>query len=206
MMVDHLVFAAPNLEAGVAEIEDRLGVRASFGGRHPGRGTQNAILALGPASYLEILAPDPAQTDVRRPLWFGLDRLETPRLVAWAAKSSDLDKLATEASRNGIRLGDIGHGSRQGPRGERLRWRFTDPATVVAGGLVPFFIDWGTGPHPAATAPRGAELVSLRGEHPDAQGVRRALDVLGIDLSVQPGGQPRLIAVLATRSGEVTLE
>ena len=60
-MVDHLVYATPDVEQSVAELEARLGVRASPGGQHLGLGTYNALLALGEACYLEIVGPDPLQ-------------------------------------------------------------------------------------------------------------------------------------------------
>jgi hypothetical protein len=52
--VDHLVYATPDLDRGIDEIEKLLGVRASPGGQHQGRGTRNALVALGPTAYLEI--------------------------------------------------------------------------------------------------------------------------------------------------------
>jgi hypothetical protein len=51
--IDHLVFAAPDLEDGVNEVEARFGVRAGDGGQHLGQGTHNKLLALGPTTYLE---------------------------------------------------------------------------------------------------------------------------------------------------------
>jgi len=58
--VDHLVYAVPDLDAAVSDLERRLGVRAAPGGQHPGRGTSNALIAPGPDSYLALPAPDPA--------------------------------------------------------------------------------------------------------------------------------------------------
>jgi len=203
--VDHLVYAAPDLNRGAEEIEKLLGVRATPGGQHPGRGTRNALIALGPATYLEIIAPDPDQPPPKTPRPFGIDGLKESRLVTWAAKGVDLERLRDEAARKGARLGEVMSGSRRRPDGTLLSWRYTDPQTVLADGLVPFFIDWGQSPHPAHTAARGASLIALRAEHPEPQRVQRLLRELGLDLLVQPGAAPALVAIIDGPRGRVEL-
>jgi len=205
--VDHLVYATPKLETSVEEIMGLLGVRATPGGQHPGRGTRNALIALSDAAYLEIIGPDPEQPappeGTRR--WFGIDGIESPRLVAWAAKRTALETLAAEAARHGVKLGPVVSGSRTAADGTTLHWQFTDPAVVVGEGVVPFFIDWGNSPHPAASAARGPVLCALRGEHPEPAVIKRALSAVGIDLPIGHGPRPALCASLRTAKGIVEL-
>jgi hypothetical protein len=204
--VDHLVYATPDLQAGVDRLEKLLGIRASPGGQHPGRGTRNALIALGPASYIEIIGPDPEQPRPTAPRPFGIDDLTTPKLAAWAVKGDHLEAIVANARRHGVMLGDVTAGSRRRPDGLVLEWHYTNPQAVVADRLVPFFIDWGATPHPAATAASGASLLSLRAEHPDAARVQKMLDDIGIDLQVDAGPRPALIAVVDSPRGRVTIQ
>jgi glyoxalase-like protein len=204
--VDHLVFATPDLTAGVKRIEDVLGIRATPGGQHPGEGTRNALIALGPTSYLEIIGPDPDQPKPPHPRRFGIDDLNAPRLVTWAAKGTNLMQLVAEARRRGVPLGDVTPGSRRTPTGVLLSWHVTDQRAITANnGLVPFFIDWGDTPHPAKSAAAGATLISLRGEHPDPEQVQRMLGELGLQLPVVKGAKPSLVATIVGARGRVEL-
>jgi Glyoxalase-like domain len=203
--VDHLVYATPDLSHGIAQIERLLGVRASPGGRHPQWGTQNALLALGSASYLEIIAPDPGQLPRAGIRPFGLDRLGSSRLVSWAAKACGLNALRAAAARAGVALGSVLSGTRQRPDGTILSWTLTDLSFVAGDGIVPFFIDWGSSPHPAQAAPVGATLAILHAEHPDADRVREMLRGLDLDLAIAVGPHPALIAEIDCANGRVLL-
>jgi Glyoxalase-like domain len=203
--LDHLVYATPDLERTVEDLEASLGVGAAGGGRHLGEGTRNALIGLGASRYLEILGPDPSQPPPRRPIWLGLEGLGRPRLTAWAMRARNLDGVSHRALAAGARLGAVESGSRRRDDGSLLTWRFTDPHVVVADGLVPFFIDWGASPHPAASAPGGVSLLALRGEHPYPAGVASLLRALGVNLPITKGDRAALIAVLESSGGTVEL-
>src|ERR1700704_5293260 len=91
--IDHLVYATPNLAAGVEQVEKLLGVKAAPGGQHPGAGTRNALIRLGELTYLEIIGPDPDQPKPALSRRFGIDDLKSSGLVTWAAKNVNLDAL-----------------------------------------------------------------------------------------------------------------
>lgn len=160
-------------------------------------------MPLGPETYLEIIGPDVAAAVP--PAIFRLDRLATPRLVTWAAKGTDLPALAERARSSGLELGPVTPGSRLRPDGSHLSWELTDPHQLHAQGLVPFFIDWGASPHPAAAAPAAVSLEDFHAEHPTLHAIEALLGSLEVDLRVERGLEPRLVARLATPRGIVTL-
>lgn len=204
LQVDHLVVATSDLESAVDELAQRLGVRASPGGSHPGIATRNCLLSFSDTAYLEVIGPDPEQTPPDFPRPFGIDTLTASRLVTWAIGEHDLEGRIATACAAGYDPGEILPHSRQSPGG-LIEWRLTRRAEYGGGGLVPFLIDWGTTPSPALSAQKGCTLVDLRGEHPDPAEVQRMLAALGVAMEVTEGQAPALIATLATPNGEIEI-
>jgi Glyoxalase-like domain len=87
-MIDHVVFAVPNLADGVGEFQRLVGVNPVRGGSHTNLGTANYLVDLGGAAYLEIIGPDPDQPDPAQPRPFGIDNLTASRVVAWCVSST----------------------------------------------------------------------------------------------------------------------
>lgn len=204
-LVDHLVYATPDLDRGMEEIERLTGVSPTLGGQHPGRGTRNALIALGADAYLEIVAADPDQPAPNGGRWLGVDAVSTSRLTAWAARGSSLEDLRRRAVERGVPLGEVQSGARRRADGVTLSWRFTDPARVIAEGVIPFFIDWGASPHPARAAAQSASLVDFHVEHPDVVGVQRMLRALDLDVTVTRAARAAIVAVIEGRHGRVEL-
>ncbi|MHC5111948.1 MAG: VOC family protein [Planctomycetota bacterium] len=203
--IDHIIYGTPDLERTISEWEVLTGVRPRVGGQHLGQGTCNALLSLGPTTYLEIMAPDPKQPEPNHPRWLGMDDLPSPRLLTWVAVAPDLESIVRRAARSRITLGKVLSGGRSNPDGTRLAWQVTDPHVSVCDGIVPFYIDWQGSPHPAASAPKGVELTTLRAEHPDADRVAGILRALELELPVSEGRAPTLIATLQTPNGQLEL-
>lgn len=203
--VDHIVLATPNLERGMDEIERAVGVRPIAGGRHPAYGTHNAVLSLGPSTYVEVIAQDPDLPRPTRGVLFGLDEIAESRLTTWVLRTECIDETTATARTGGVELGVIQPGRRETPDGTVLSWRLTDPYNMQFDGCVPFLVSWGETPHPAAGAPSGGELVGLRLEHPHPAELREALAALGVDMKVCGAKVARLIATVRTPGGNVEL-
>jgi hypothetical protein len=199
MIIDHLVYGAPDLAAATDDLEGRMGVRAEAGGKHPGIGTHNALLALGARTYLEVIAPDPDQPQPANPRPFGVDELTSPRLVGWALGCDDIDAAVATARARGYDPGDPIDMQRTTPSGEVLRWRLT--LNALGGGTLPFLITWAGSPHPALSAPHGLVLESLVIEHPDPDEIACALAALGADVAVKRAANAALVAHVRCRTG-----
>ena len=203
-MIDHLVYATPDLDATVADLAGQ-GLALSPGGSHDGRGTRNALADLGGGAYLEVLGPDPDQPEPGEPRPGGVDGLTAPRLVAWAMRVTDLDDAVAAARARGHDPGAARDMARLRGDGVRLAWRLTPmPATVPA--VLPFLIAWGDTEHPSVSAAHGARLESFTLHHPDPAAVLRRLAAVGVtDLTVEPAPEPALRAVIRTPSARVEL-
>jgi hypothetical protein len=86
-----------------------------------------------------------------------------------------------------------------------LNWQLTDPNEDRLDGILPFFVDWGSSPHPSESAPTGVTLLSLRTEHPHANAVNAALETLEVLVPVSEGANPILIATFDTPRGVASL-
>lgn len=210
---DHLVYAAPDLDEAVEDLTERFGLRPTAGGKHP-NGTHNALLSLGSACYLEIIAPDPSQRNAGAPrsLAFGLDDLQEARLVTWAVLAHSLEEVARASQAAGYDPGVVVEGGRTRTDGVQLRWRSTkrpetqDGLPPLGDGIVPFLIEWGPATqHPATTASQGARLLEMSLFHPRPAEVQPMLSALNIDILVLADEAPAIRARLETPNGIVTL-
>jgi len=199
VQIDHLIYAHPDLEAAVADVANRFGVTASGGGQHPGRGTHNKLLALGDRTYLELIAPDPGQPEPDEPRPYGVQGISRGGLVGWALATDDIEAALASARSGGYDLGDALDGHREDAEGNLLTWRSTRNALTA--GLVPFLLDWGDTPHPAATAPGGLTLRSLHIEHPEPESLLQPLAAVGADVEVRRASAPALVALIDGPSG-----
>jgi hypothetical protein len=198
-VLDHLVFAAPDLSEAVAQVTELTGVAPVRGGSHVGLGTANYLAGLGHCAYLEIIGPDPGEPEPERPRPFGIDELTAPKLVTWAIRPADFDATITAAKANGYDPGEASGMSRRTADGELLSWRLTPQGGID--GLAPFLIDWGSTPHPTSRELPVIPLLTMTGIHPDPSAVQRAMAALGLELLVRKDKHPGLVAVLANASG-----
>ena len=202
--VDHLIYAVPDLEEGILLLENLMGVKAIFGGKHIGIGTHNALIGLGENCYLEIIAPDPQQT-ISEPLWFGIDRLQKPKLITWAARVNNVEQHVKNAHANGIAIGAAMNAGRKKADGSLLSWKFSDPRVILDSGLIPFLIDWGESEHPSKSLKHPCRLVSLTATHPQANEVQKKLGLLKLNINFTNDSTIKLSAQIETPKGIVTL-
>jgi len=202
-MLDHILLGCNDLEHGIAFVEQHTGIRAAFGGVHPGRGTQNALLSVGTRRYLEIIALDPQQTSSSSELPAKLKKLTEPRLVGWAAHPGDLQVLAADLARAGVAAEGPTSGSRKRPDGSVLHWK-TLNLKDDANGLLPFFIEWSAdSPHPSADAPSGCQLLRFELLSPDPAALDKQITLLNLKAPLAKNPGPQLHAVISGPTGKL---
>lgn len=215
--LDHILWACADLEEGVRRFETLTGVRARFGGVHASGVTHNALVALGPRCYLEILAPTGPATAAEDEFSRLARSSSSPRVVTYCLRSPvTLSELAARAARAGLSNLMVTSNGRTTPDGVRLSWEWLAPKTDRFGLAFPFFIDWRESPHPAqmlaaaasttttTTAP-AVRLRRLAVGHPEAHDLERLLVELGSPVETEPAAQPHFVVELDTPRGRVLL-
>jgi hypothetical protein len=157
--LDHIVIAAANLDQAVESFAQQTGCTPQLGGAHQGLGTHNALVSFGDHSYLEIIAPDPAQQPTAG-FSRALAQLSQPQVLHWAIRSDDLGAVANRVREIGLSAGPIRDTSRVQTDGNVLAWQLMGIGGHELAGLVPFYIDWLDCPHPADTAPVVGSLLT----------------------------------------------
>lgn len=199
MRVDHLVWYNADLAEGRRYFASHLDAEPLYGGEHPGEGTANAVVSLGPSSYLEILGRDVKQGEK------GLDPevavLRGAGIYHWAVGGVDLAALSRRAAAAGLDGGALVPGGRIKPDGKRLEWVCWGLRGHGFGSLIPFFIDWRGSEHPALSAPRGGRIAAFEVHTPDADRVRGIFDVLELDVRVVTDDTPAVVATLESSRG-----
>jgi hypothetical protein len=207
-MIDHLVLATPHLETTAADVSAAWAIALTPGGSHVGLGSRNELTGLGDGAYLEVVGPDVMQPVPATPRPFGIDGLAAARLVTWCARPTrPIAEVIADAAEAGIDVGSPTAMSRRRPDGVVLEWLLTPPNLGVHHqGVLPFLIDWQSSPHPTASLPHEATLITLRLTHPRPDLIRSFIHILGGDPRIVVAEGPgELMALIATPAGPVQL-
>lgn len=199
MKFDHLAIACQTLAEGVAYVEAALGTRLPPAiGHHALMGTQNRLLSLGGAEYLEVIAIDPDATRPPFPRWFGLDGFSgPPKVVAWiAAMEAGLGPLERQLLPGAGRVLNF-------QRGDYL-WQMAVPESGLQpfDGLQPAQILWQSRQPALDLPPSPCRLNRLILEGPEVEALSPRLAAFTDPrLSLIQGAGPRICAEILTPEG-----
>jgi catechol 2,3-dioxygenase-like lactoylglutathione lyase family enzyme len=117
--LDHVVIAVADLGKAV-EGYRALGFTVVIGGRHPGRTSHNALVALQDGAYLELIAwtaPGPGER------WYDVHAKHGDGLMDFALLPEDTAQAIAEAKARGLALDGPIDGGRVRPDGTQIQWQ-----------------------------------------------------------------------------------
>jgi hypothetical protein len=195
--IDHAVMGVVDLDVAAARFHDRLGLPELTRSAHPAWGTCNAVIAVGPGQFIELLAI--ADAESQSPLVRGLRRLlaNGDRMVGLCLRPADLDATAERLDLRVI------PGERHEPD-RVLTFRRTVPEDRAD---MPFFIEW-EGDQAALDARYAdghAEIlwVDYGGE---ADALAAWIGESGLPVRAVDGRGPRRFAIRTSDGGESVVE
>lgn len=144
--IDHVILAVADLDAAADRLFAEYGLASLVGGRHPGHGTGNRIVPLGP-NYLELMAVVDPEEAAASPLGRWLTRnagtdLRPSALCLRTDRITDIAAILCEDPQAMTRIT---------PDGRTLAWSLAGLGAMLGPLTLPFFIEWQIAPddHPA---------------------------------------------------------
>lgn len=205
-LIDHIVYAVPDLEPALHAFEEKTGVRPAFGGYHADQGTKNAIVNIGQGAYLEIIAIDQANTAIAAPRWMGVDLIRAPQITRWSLKSDHLDVDSKALVDYHPEMGQVQAGHRKTDQGAELSWMMIMPLSHPIVEIAPFVTSWGADSvHPTTNLPQECNLLDLQFTHPNPEILVSLWRALGLRVPIQTGTKPQIGLLLETPKGTVAL-
>lgn len=188
--------------AAAGELYERTGLASVEGGVHPGHGTGNRIVPLGP-DYVELMTVVDAAEAEGSPVgrWATAGIAAGGGVAALCLRTDDIEGVAARIGSPPLAM------SRATPDGGALSWRLAGLDQALTHGL-PFFIQWDGDDLPGATPvshrvePGGIAWVEWSG---DADLLHDRLDGADLDIRVVDGPVgPRRIGITMA-SGVIVL-
>ena len=206
-IIDHIVYTVSDLEKATNELEEKMGVRAIFGGYHSTQGTKNALINLDNKCYLELLAADDKNQTVKPPRWMGVDLHTKDQVTRIAIKSNDLGEDSSALKKFNNSMGEITRGSRNTATGSCLQWQLIMPLSRPEVELTPFMIDWSFSDiHPNEFLPdMGCKLIKVYGTHPQPKKFEKLFNAINYDFKIEEASIITLKAILQTPNGIIIL-
>jgi catechol 2,3-dioxygenase-like lactoylglutathione lyase family enzyme len=141
----HGVIAVRDLARSIGAFHDALGLNARAGGRHGGRGTENAVIAFEDGSYIELLSVfDPekeiAVSGERGRVLADFIRAHEGGLVGYCLDTTEVFEQARRLRGEGVEVPEPLLVSRTTPSGDALKWHVLLPGGVNWRRRWPFLI------------------------------------------------------------------
>ncbi|WP_010177593.1 VOC family protein [Aquimarina agarilytica] len=205
--LDHIVYSVLDLDIAIQFFKEKIGVSPIFGGYHKNQGTKNALINLDNGCYLELLAVDTENTNIKSPRWMGVDVLTKNQITRFALKSTNLKKDSHLLKEYHDAMGIINNGQRKTPKNDMLKWKLTLPLATPEVEIVPFTVDWSNSEiHPSEFLPNmNCKLVKLYGTHPNVKKFDPLFEKLNFSIPIEKSEQISLKMVIDTPNGLVTL-
>lgn len=140
--IDHIAIATPDPDAAATQLEQRLGLSATGGGRHESLGTFNRLIWLADGSYLELIGVD---DEAQAGNWaMGAAAVTALHrgggLAAYALDDRPLEPDVRALTGYGSEIGPAVRGARRRPDGEVVEWWTAVPPRIGPDAL-PFLIE-----------------------------------------------------------------